>query len=187
MFKKTIIFPLDYKWQGSTVVFAFAKSFTSVNGGILNWLKKYIKKYVLLFIKSGGSKLVFRRMRFVEECACRLGRELIDLFRGWTQPPLPFPPSPFPFLLPPSLHPDNQRWEARASLSSTTLTISNPRRGSLAKLQLMPFLQQVVGELSRHAWPITRPVACIMQKKRNSLCPESSRSRKFAKKERKRC
>lgn len=157
---------------------------------VIRMMEYYIDEKYIKNIYYFSSRSVARN-RYSDDCAL-----LKSVHVGWAEDLLIYsegehnhhyhsrpllPPFSCPFF-----HPDNQRWEARASLSSTTLTISNPRRGSLAKLQLMPFLQQVVGELSRHAWPIACPVACIMQKKEQFVSAGKFAKPQIRKKERER-
>lgn len=54
-----------------------------------------------------------------------------------------------------------------------------PRRGSLAKLQLMPCLQQVAGELSRHARSIVRSGSGYVNAATRLYEKEERDSRKF--------
>lgn len=70
---------------------------------VIRMVEYYIDEKYIKNIYYFSSRSVARN-RYSDDCAllkcaCRLGRGLIDLFRGWTQPPLPFPPSPSPFLL----------------------------------------------------------------------------------------
>lgn len=144
-----------------------------------NTLKR--EKVVLFFISQQNTT-----RNLYSDCVLLKSVHRLDLliYSEGEQPPPP------PLSLPPpavsiattittiatSFSSDDQRWGAYASLSSTTLTVSNPQRGSLAKLQLIPYFQQVAGELSRHARPIKRLVHNVLarQKKRGFA------NRKFA-------